>query len=271
MFHAEKQTSMFLDVLEDNQYKEPVHLYWHKTDHASQTSVNQFTSSIEKSILAFYPCRLKNTVNLNTNPKLRHNFFECPQITKKYKDSTGRVANPCQKPSQVSAWIVGSVCIPGTTVLVIGPGAGGGEVLGALSSGCNVVCVEKDEYQFNQLQCHLLQVKEGIKKDGLVATKEEKNTDIGNLSQSFPPGSQYIAPPDTQEEVDKIIKCISCGQEIKENAVECTTEDCSGRDQWFHVECTVVVEGQIVCVDCKRQQDSDDADNASQRSTQLED
>ena len=85
--------------------------------------------------------------------------------------------------------------MPGSTVLVIGPGAGGGEVLGALAKGCNVVAVEKDEYQFNQLQCHLLQVKDQIRKAEAIAVKEQKGEDDGvNLSQFFPPGSQYQPP-----------------------------------------------------------------------------
>lgn len=262
-FHTPKQTEMFMDVMEDNRYKEPVHLYWHKTDHASQTPVNQFTSSVEQAILAFYPSRMKNTVNLSTNPKQRHNFFECPQTTKKFKDSTGRIANPCQKPPEVAAWITGSVCMPGSTVLVIGPGAGGGEVLGALSKGCNVVAVEKDEYQFNQLQSHLLQVKDNIRKNELAAMREQKDAGSSDLSQSFPPGSQYQAPTEVEEEVvDKITRCLSCGKEIKEDAVQCTTEDCAGREHWFHAHCTVVIGDAIVCVDCKRQRDEDTASQA---------
>ena len=267
-FHEPRQTEMFLDVLDDNRYKEPVHLYWHKLDHASQTPVNQFTSSVEKAILAFYPSRQKCTVNLATNPKHRHNFFECPQVTKKYKDSTGRIANPCQKPSDVSAWVIGSVCMPGSTVLVIGPGAGGGEVLGALFKGCNVVAVEKDEYQFTQLQSHLLQVKDAIRKAESIPAKEPKDDGSSSLSQSFPPGSQYQPPNDAEEKVEKILKCISCGQEIKEGAVQCTSLDCEGTDTWFCVQCTVVVEGAIVCRDCKRHADEE---SASQAETQEQD
>jgi hypothetical protein len=266
-FHAPRHTHLFLEGLEENQYKEAVHGYWHKLEHASQTSVNSFTSSVEQFILAFYPSRQKNTINLSTNPKARHNFFECPQITKRFKDSTGRIANPCQKPSDVSAWIIGSVCMPGSTVLVIGPGAGGGEVLGALSRGCNVVAVEKDEYQFNQLQAHLLQVKAILKKE-LQSAKGGQDDGSSSLSQSFHPGSQYQPPPEAvDEEVEEIPKCLSCGMAVSEGGVACESEDCDRSGNLYHVACTVKVGELTVCRDCKRYQDEEAAHEAE---TQLE-
>lgn len=53
------------------------------------------------------------------------------------------------------------VCVyAGSTVLVVGPGAGGGEVVRAVLSGCNVVAIEKNLYQFQNLQANLLGIKE---------------------------------------------------------------------------------------------------------------
>ena len=67
--------------------------------------------------------------------------------------------------------------MPGSTVLVLGPGAGGGEVLGALAKGCNVVAMEKNPYQFTNLHGNLLMVKQNIAKkdaeDKDVAEKEK--------------------------------------------------------------------------------------------------
>ena len=58
LWHTPKQTAMFLDVLEANGYKEPVHLYWHKTDHATHaTPVASYTSSMEMCTIWFYPSR----------------------------------------------------------------------------------------------------------------------------------------------------------------------------------------------------------------------
>ena len=157
--------------------------------------------------------------------------------------------------------------MPGSTVLVIGPGAGGGEVLGALSRGCNVVAVEKDEYQFNQLQAHLLQVK-GILKKELQSAKGGQDDGSSSLSQSFPPGSQYQPPPEAVEDgVEEIPKCLSCGMELLEDGVKCETEDCEDTGNLYHVACTVKVGERIVCRDCKRYQDEDDA---SQAATQVE-
>lgn len=46
----------------------------------------------------------------------------------------------------------------GGNVLVLGPGAGG-ELMGAVAAGCNVVAVEKDVKQFNGLVAHLIKTK----------------------------------------------------------------------------------------------------------------
>ena len=157
--------------------------------------------------------------------------------------------------------------MPGSTVLVIGPGAGGGEVLGALSRGCNVVAVEKDEYQFNQLQAHLLQVKAILKKE-LQSAKGGQDDGSSSLSQSFHPGSQYQPPPEAvDEEVEEIPKCLSCGMAVSEGGVACESEDCDRSGNLYHVACTVKVGELTVCRDCKRYQDEEAAHEAE---TQLE-
>ena len=85
LWHTPKQTAMFVEVLEAHGYKECTQIYWHKTDHSAQQPVAQFTSSVEMGTLAFFPSRSANTVNLNPNPQLRHNFIEMPQLTKRWK------------------------------------------------------------------------------------------------------------------------------------------------------------------------------------------
>ena len=146
-WHTPYQTAMFLDVLSEMGYTEAQQLFWHKTDQTIQTPVAMHTSSVEMGTLAFYPARQKNSVNLHRDPRYRHNHIEHPHVTRKFKDASGIVANPCQKPEGVAQWIIGSVCMPGSTVLVVGPGAGGGEVVGAVLSGCHAVAVEKNQYR----------------------------------------------------------------------------------------------------------------------------
>ena len=61
---------------------------------------------------------------------------------------------------------------------------------------------------------------------------------------------------------------MSCGQDILDDAVQCSTEDCTGRDHWFHIQCTVNVGEDIICLHCKRQMDEE---SASQADTQFQD
>jgi hypothetical protein len=142
-WHTPQQTAMFLEVLTEMGYTEATHLCWHKTDHTGQNAVAMHTSSWEMGTLAFFGGRQKNSINLSRDPRYRHNHIEHATVSKKFKDVNGVVANPCQKPEGVAQWIIGSVCMPGSTVLVVGPGAGGGEVVGSVLSGCHVVAVEK--------------------------------------------------------------------------------------------------------------------------------
>lgn len=258
LWHTPKQTAMFLEVLEANGYKEPTHCYWHKTDHATHsTSVASFTSSIEMFTIWFYPSRIVCTLNLPRDPHLRHNFFEHPQVTKKFKDGIGNVANPCQKPPNVNGWIVGALCMPGSTVLVVGPGAGGGEVFGAILKNCNVICIEKNRYQFEQLRSHIVHVKEQLKKDQEDEEKKSRKAESSQQgSQEFSAGTQLVitTPPQTTVANEK---CASCGFEIEgDEGVECNTEKCNDTGIFFHVTCTVTRGGEMICLDCKRDEDN---------------
>lgn len=186
------------------------------------------TESVEMCTVAFFPSRIQCTVNLSLDPTQRHNFFEHPQVTTKFKDSIGNVAKPYQKPGQVNAWIVGSLCMTGTTVLVVGPGAGGGEVFGAIQKNCNVLCIEKNRYQFEQLRSHIVYVKEQVKKD--MEDEDKKRARIEKSqqgSQVFSAGDQVVPQPTSQEPVANDT-CACCGIAIPDDeGVECSTEKCN--------------------------------------------
>ena len=252
LWHTPKQTAMYLESLAEAKFSDATHLYWHKTEHGVHgTPVSQFTSSVEMGTLAFFPSRGEVTVNLNVDPRLRHNFIECPGLTKKYKDTTGQVVNPSQKPHELAAWLVVSMCIPGSTVLVIGAGAGGGEVLGALSKNCNVVCLENNVTQFDGLFRHLLQVKEDIRikeaKEAADRLKLDPNDESVPESQVFSQGPQYL-PPDSQSSL--IIKCGLCGRPMgEETPFKCYAQErCV--DLVFHEECTEIYKEVSSCKDC---------------------
>ncbi len=119
-------------------------------------------------------------------------------MIKKYKDIDGQVVNPYQKPPELAAWLVSFLCIPGSTVLVIGAGAGGGEVLGALLRGCNVVGIENNKVQYNSLHRHLLQVKDSLRADQVrVDAALSVEQDSIPESQAYSAGDQL--PPSASQ------------------------------------------------------------------------
>jgi hypothetical protein len=265
-WHTPQQTAVFLEALSEMGYTEPTHLCWHKTAHTSQTPVVMHTSSWEMLTLAFFPARQKNSVNLARDPRYRHNFIEYPAESKKFKDANGVVANPCQKPAEVAKWIISSVCMPGSTVLVVGPGAGGGEVVGAVLSGCNVVALEKNLYQFQNLQANLLGIKEKME----VAQKAKKE-DAGDEknevleSQTFSGGHGYSQSMSQPNQPAQALQCASCGLDLDGADFVCSVPECAEDEPRFHEACTVVIDGVRKCMDCHRNA----VDDASQAATQV--
>ena len=267
-FHPARQTDNYMTALEEMGYKDLITLYWHKTDHGSQTPVSMHTSSVELGTLAYFPARAKNSVNLDRDPKYRHNHLDYPQLTKKYKDEHGVVANPCQKPPQVGAWIIGSVCVPGSTVLVAGPGAGGGEVLGAVMVGCHVVAIEKNRYQFDKLQAHLFKTKDNLQKQDEVKHKKGKDAEVDQIpeSQEYSAGVQYSQIGGDAQQDEKVPQCLTCGHDITHAPTPCTTKECMEMEAVFHESCTVLIDGVRICTDCDRARQ----DVASQAATQVD-
>ena len=191
------------------------------------------------------------------NPQLRHNFIEMPQLTKRWKDSFGQIANPCQKPTELASWLLGSLCMPGTTIVVVGPGAGGGEVMGAVLRGINVVAIEKDKYQFEQLQAHLLHTKEQIRKADKVVQEigDEDDDKVVFESQAFSAGKDYDDTTANTSTSSKLSKCQSCAGVIVDNAYTCERQQCSEEEYLFHKECVVYKENVCICVDCNREEE----------------
>ena len=252
-WHTPQQSAMFLEALTEMGYTEATHLCWHKTDHTSQTHVGMHTSSWEMCTLAFFPARQKNSVNLSRDPRYRHNFIEHPTVSKKFKDANGVIANPCQKPEGVAQWIIGSVCMPGSTVLVVGPGAGGGEVVGAVLSGCHVVAVEKNQYQFQNLQANLLHIKEKMQQ--LQNAKQDEAGDEKNEiqeSQEFSAGQQYSQSMGLPNHSAQVQLCASCGLDLKGEDFVCSVIECAEENPRFHEACIVIRGGVPFCVDCNR-------------------
>lgn len=84
-FHTPRQMEMFLQCLEKTQYQEPIHLYWHNTDHSSQTPVNQFTTRLK---LLSSPSTLPDARILSAcrrTPNSVTTFLSAPRLQKSGK------------------------------------------------------------------------------------------------------------------------------------------------------------------------------------------
>ena len=168
----------------------------------------------------------------------------------KYDD--GEVINDCQKPIELARLLISNHISPGGNVLVLGSGAGG-EVLGAVAAGCNVVCVEKDEKQYNGLIAHLVKTKnaeiaadEKKEQKAIDDDQEEENSQETAAST----GTKPSVPEESQGAEDEQV-CRECAEVIvppinydfccarcvsqpvfHPNCVEKTAD--SGEDYWCH-------------------------------------
>ncbi len=157
---------------------------------------------------------------------------------------------------------------PGSTVLVVSPGAGGGEVVGVVLSGCHVVAVEKTQYQFQNLQANSLHIKEkflqaqNAKEEAAAAEKEEVLD-----SQAFSAAQQYSQSSGLPNQPVQVQLCASCGLPLDGDGFVCSVLECAEENPRFHEACTVLRERARFCLDCNRTA----TDDASQAATQVSD
>ena len=157
LWHKPADTQIVLTALDHHSvpYKQANHIYWWKTaEHAPPIPVSCYASSCEMATIAYAPDRTHCNWNMGLNPRDRQNFIATPSVTKYLKHPNGDTVNPCQKPPALAKWLIGNHIKPGSNVLICGAGAGG-EVMGAIAAGANVVAVENDIVQFNALGAEL--------------------------------------------------------------------------------------------------------------------
>jgi len=267
----------FTEVLKNNDFVEPVPFYWHKTNHHTPTPVSSYTRSVEQMIIAFKPNMASNPFDMNRDPRLRHNFIECPSVTKYVLDAQGCAVNKCQKPADLSRKLALNHCAPGDWALNIGPGAGGC-LQGLVQAGVNVVAIESDEKQFRALQGTVWQWKEDntylapqyvdfngneVTMDSNTSQQQISQDAKSNMSQT---DEQIVSPElpirqlgtDQKDETDVDIggdqnklQCAHCDQEILVGTpkVTCESGNCGDRE-YMHPECTAVQDQVRKCLAC---------------------
>ena len=248
VWHKPEDTKMWRDAMEERGLKQFTSFYWHKSNHSTPQNVRSYTSSVEMGTLAICGNPMRVGWNMSKDPRQRHNFIEYPPVTKYHVDADDNKINPCQKPPAVNQWLISNHCGTGATVLNIGSGAGG-EVFGAMISGCNVVGVEKDERQFRSLQAVIVNVADQYVKvppgvvDTLQALEDVINGKIPEKVDEGDAGSSSFKPG---------CKCDDCGLAITDEdfdatrvCVQCVADGTS--DGPLHLACSTIVDGKIYC------------------------
>ena len=250
IWHDATECGNVHQVLKENGFKELANLYWVKENHSTPTA-HGYTSVVEQSTVGYHPCRVKCCNNMDENPRKRMNVMSIPAVTKYHRDEHGEVVNPCQKPAELFKLFCEKHSLPNNWVLVIGPGAGG-EVMGAILAGMNVVAVEMNERQFNCLQKILLDYN-----TWLIAQSQEESQDVDDLGREL---QQSFNNDDTSAKgsvratatsTAAVVKCASCGGVMLagEQRYKCTHEDCE-EGNVFHVECVHLDNMQLwVCAE----------------------
>ena len=257
LYHKPADTQLVLTALTKTAYSQASHFFWHKTGHSSPTPQSSYTSTVEMGTMAFQPDRTKCNWNLGADPRGRHNFIECPAVTTYLKHADGSIVNPCQKPPELSQWLVSNHIKPGTNVLVIGAGAGG-DVLGALEAGADVVAIEKDHRQFVTLGAELCRLAaEENEDDGAEDYKESDKKSRSNKSETRDAGTSESTSKQTKGQKasnqtnapDKLPDCLICGEKVTKDDVAkgIVCESCD-KNRILHEKCVQIApNGKHVC------------------------
>jgi hypothetical protein len=233
MWHAPRDTSLVLAAYEARGYVQPIEFYWHKTGHNVAGPKSALTSSVETCMIGYKKNRNDVAWNCSDDPTERHNFIDYKGVTKMARDDTNNIINPSEKPPYVVCEIIRTNCNRGDTIVIVGPGSGG-DIMGAVLAGINVVAVEKDPYQFKSLQAHLTKLaaeeQEALDKGKIPRGKSSSapTTAKGSSSSSSVSMDAHVADVDAA--------CRECKLEFKDEP----KAECYFCNYWHHVDCMTV-------------------------------
>ena len=154
-YHKPRDTHIVCNSLEKKGFQEMQHLFWYKgSKHTAPAQVRSYVSTVEMMTIGFFPNRTSAGWSVDVDPRKRHNFIQQAGPRSYVKTTSGEVLNQAQKPRFLMNKMVSEHVALGGNVLVVGAGAGG-DVMGALDAGCNVVAVESNALQYSYLQATL--------------------------------------------------------------------------------------------------------------------
>ena len=211
--HKPADTAIVMEAYQERQYKNISHVCWEKKDHYAEGPSNKMISVWEMGTVGCMPSASDIKGNMSKNPRERPNHTTLPSVLALTKDTSGMEINLTEKPPGLAQWLMTSYCPKGSTVLIVGTGAGGC-LKGAVMAGMNVVGVENDERQFHALESELNAWKVNLQKEK--KTKQPKTKQQLADAEVSP---TKAAKPDAMPELklDSVAasvegKCYSCAE-----------------------------------------------------------
>ena len=150
VIHKIDDTHIVKEAMTERHYQNLQQVYWYQPGQYVEGPVHRLTPAVQIITVGFLPNSSEITWNVDRDPRKRHNHFSHPSVGTLAKDSSGNAINVTEKPPELAEFLLGMFCKKGSTVLIVGTGAGGC-VKGALRAGYNVIGVENDEKQYNAL------------------------------------------------------------------------------------------------------------------------
>jgi len=258
VIHKIEDTHIVAEAMTERHYQNLQHVYQHMPGQYVEGPVHRLTPSVNVMTIGFLPNSSAITWNVSKDPQQRHNFVSIPSVSTLAKDSSGNAINVTEKPPELAEFLLGMFCKKGSTVLIVGTGAGGC-VKGALRAGYNVVGVENDERQYNALFSEM---------NAWLAKMQKEKEDAAAAAEKPKRGPKTsVSPDDKKEEIEaqpsSLItlqaavvegKCFSCD-------LEGTDDDPLGQclecEKWNHTkECMLDYDGNdksktgLVCGGC---------------------
>ena len=134
-------------------------IFWYKKDQQQNMGAHMMVPSVEVGLMAFLTGATTNnqyrhSINLPVNPFDRHNIVIGPGQRTYDRNAEGKVINVCQKPAYLSEYFAARYLQPNSWVYVAGSGAGG-DVMGFMNTGHNVLAMEKDAPQLKAMMANL--------------------------------------------------------------------------------------------------------------------
>ena len=158
-----EQVGMVSEAMTASGFHSVQTLYWYKKDQQQNMGGHLRVPAVEVGVICYLTGanlsnQYRNSIKLPKNPYERHNLIIGPGQRQYDRDSEGKVINVCQKPAYLSEYFASCYLQPSSWVFVAGSGAGG-DVMGFMNAGHNVVAMENDERQMKAMMANLRKYK----------------------------------------------------------------------------------------------------------------